>query len=174
MVHCMPAVISFSSFSITHEMPPLTAPLLSAAELQQFHASGYLILPGILPPERAADVRADIDSLMLQFDTTQGTLRQQGSSVQPSRPNRRGVAIGAQPSLGALTVFPPVVQRVKELMASHPAGEATFSFHHQHASRLDAGAVSADWHHDCEKQPPRPHRHIPGRLTAQFVGLQVD
>ena len=48
--------------------------------------------------------------------------------------------------LGGLTVFPPIVERVAQLMAAHEQGKSTFSFHHQHANRFDTGAGSADWH----------------------------
>ena len=43
--------------------------------------------------------------------------------------------------------------RVRELMAASPAGRPTFSMHHQHCSRFEAGAAPSAWHNDYEQYP---------------------
>ena len=122
---------------------------LTAAEISTFEREGWLALPGILGAERSAHVRADIDEVMLDYDTTQGQVPQ----APPGERSRRTIAIAEQPALGALPVFAPVVARVRQLMAASAGGRRTFSFHHQHASRFEAGAAASKWHVDYEQYP---------------------
>ena len=48
-------------------------PLLTSAELDQFSHDGWLALPGILGERYSQEIRADIDEIMLAFDTTDGS-----------------------------------------------------------------------------------------------------
>ena len=120
--------------------------LLSSASLERFFEEGYVCLEGIMDAEHCEAVKRDIDALMLRSERD-----------EPGGPSRRAVHVAEMPTLGALTVFEPVVRCVGQLMeaASEQAPEAgglgTFSFHHQHAARLDAGAGPADWHMDYEQ-----------------------
>ena len=95
-----------------------TAPL-TQAELEHFATEGYLLLPSICDAELSALVRADIDAVMDVYDTTQGT---SAKGNAPPGPNRRAVVIAEQPHLGALTVYEPIVDRVRQLM--EPGGAA--------------------------------------------------
>ena len=118
---------------------------LTAADLEFFSEQGYLVLPGIMSPAHCEQVKRDIDLLMLQPERD-----------DPDGPSRQAVHIAEKETLGALTVFEPVVSRVAALMdaaSSENGGERAFSFHHQHASRMDAGTGASDWHHDYEAHP---------------------
>ena len=95
-----------------------TAPL-TQAELEHFATEGYLLLPSICDAELSALVRADIDAVMDVYDTTQGTPARASTSAPPG-PNRRAVVIAEQPHLGALTVYPPLVDRA-HCRASRPS-----------------------------------------------------
>lgn len=124
-------------------------PLLASNQLRQFKEDGWLALPGVLGDALAASVRADIDEVMLTYDTTDGSV----PLAPPGERSYRAVAIAERATLGALPVFAPVVQRVAELMAARSGGRPTFSFHHQHASRFEAGAAASAWHNDYEQYP---------------------
>ncbi len=106
---------------------------LSATELDFFEREGYLIVPSCMSATHCELVKADIDAQM-QRRATAGEMRNSSPWIAETE------------HLGGLTVFPPIVKRVAQLMAMNKPGKSTFSFHHQHAARFDAGAGSADWH----------------------------
>ena len=95
--------------------------------------AGYLVVPGCMSAEHSELVKADIDAQM--------TRHQVEGNTRNSSP-----WIAETEHLGGLVVFAPIVERVAQLMAANSPGNSTFSLHHQHASRFDAGAGSADWH----------------------------
>lgn len=119
---------------------------LNEAELDFFEREGYLIIPRCMSATHCELVKADIDAQM-QRRATVGETRDSSPWIAETE------------HLGGLTVFPPIVERVAQLMATHKSGKSTFSLHHQHAARFDAGAGSADWHQvgaqRCAACPPR-------------------
>ena len=101
---------------------------------------GFLVVRGCMSAEHSELVKDDIDAQM-QRRAAEGDTRNSSPWIAETE------------HLGGLTVFPPIVERVAQLMAAHEQGKPTFSFHHQHANRFDTGAGSADWHQDYEQHP---------------------
>lgn len=120
---------------------------LNEAELDFFEREGYLIIPRCMSATHCELVKADIDAQMQRRAATVGETRNSSPWIAETE------------HLGGLTVFPPIVERVAQLMATYKSGKSTFSLHHQHAARFDAGAGSADWHQvgaqRCAACPPR-------------------
>eukprot|EP01045_Picozoa_sp_COSAG04_P045222 COSAG04_NODE_15738_length_522_cov_0.940898_1_plen_148_part_10 len=94
---------------------------------------GFLVVRGCMSAEHSELVKDDIDAQMKRR-AAEGDTRNSSPWIAETE------------HLGGLTVFPPIVERVAQLMAASEQGKSTFSFHHQHANRFDTGAGSADWH----------------------------
>ena len=71
-------------------------PLLTSAELDQFSHDGWLALPGILGERYSQEIRADIDEIMLAFDTTDGSVPLAAAGER----SYRTIAIAERPALG--------------------------------------------------------------------------
>ena len=113
--------------------PAITDPAapLSDDEIAGFMEEGYVALPGIIPDEHRLRLNADVDRL------------------EADRGNKEGPSfIVEYEELGKLCSWPPIVDKVAQLMRAYPTGEGRdqFAMHHIHASRHDEGQPSVGWH----------------------------
>ena len=104
---------------------------LSNAAIDSFMEEGYVALPGIIPDEHRLRLNADVDRL-------------EADRGNPDAPS----FIVEYEELGKLCSWPPIVDKVAQLMRAYPTGEGRdqFAMHHIHASRHDEGQPSVGWH----------------------------
>ena len=104
---------------------------LSDAAIDSFMEEGYVALPGIIPDEHRLRLNADVDRL-------------EADRGNPDAPS----FIVEYEELGKLCSWPPIVDKVAQLMRAYPTGEGRdqFAMHHIHASRHDEGQPSVGWH----------------------------
>jgi predicted hotdog family 3-hydroxylacyl-ACP dehydratase len=107
---------------------------LTAAQVHKFLVDGYVVLPGIVPGQFNLELMASVDELMEA--RTQHTI---GSGDWSN-----GLIAGFG-QLGALCSWPPIVEKVKQLMANYGNGRVDCGMHHIHATRQDAGTGSSPW-----------------------------
>ena len=119
---------------------------LTEAEVEFFFDQGYLICENLVSADHASAIMQDMDDLVAELGASRGFRTDTGTALASSG------EIARTPTLGALPGFPPVVERVRCLMAANAAaaedgrgGTELFSFHHQHGSRMDAGTDERAW-----------------------------
>ena len=103
---------------------------LSAEQIEHFMMEGYVALPGIIPDDFNAQLKADTDALM----------------ADRASKDAQGRLIASYNTLGELCSWPPVVDKVMQLMANYGNGETQCGMHHIHANRQSAGTGSSNWH----------------------------
>ena len=103
---------------------------LSAEQIEHFMMEGYVALPGIIPDDFNAQLKADTDALM----------------ADRASKDAQGRLIASYGTLGELCSWPPVVDKVMQLMANYGNGETQCGMHHIHANRQSAGTGSSNWH----------------------------
>ncbi len=113
-----------------------------------FERDGYLALPGAIPAERNAVLRAELDDYVQVWRTTK------------QRPNALDY-----PAMRALAVWPEMLDRVRSLFGT------TFSMHHLHADRHDPGCVGVHWHQDYEQLPQTNRVHPMVHIFYYLSGL---
>ena len=111
---------------------------LTEAQVRKFLLDGYVALPGIVPDEFNSELMASVDELM--DARTRHTI---GSGDWS-----HGLIAGYG-QLGPLCSWPPIVEKVKQLMAVYGNGRVECGMHHIHATRQDAGAAPSPW---CESR----------------------
>ncbi len=107
---------------------------LTAAQVHKFMVDGFVALPGIVPSLFNSELMASVDELMVA--RTRHTI---GSGDWS-----HGLIAGFG-QLGALCSWPPIVDKVKQLMAVYGNGRVDCGMHHIHATRQDAGTGSSPW-----------------------------
>jgi hypothetical protein len=120
----------------TREEAPLTD-----EEIATFMELGYVALPGILPHELQGRLKIDVDRM-----ETDRLLSRDGGPKVPF--------IVELEELGKLCSFPPVVDKVEQLMRAYGNGADGCAMHHIHASRHDEGQPSVGWHQVRGCRPP--------------------
>lgn len=132
---CAPAVSGSADAAASCLRPPSllppadrddSTPPLSAAMIEEFTERGFISLPGIVPDEHRLRLMADVDRL------------HDGENRLPY--------IVCYEELGQLCSWPPVVNKVKQLMAAWGNSKTDCAMHHIHASRHDEGQPSVGWH----------------------------
>jgi len=114
---------------------------LSDTEIETFLSDGYVVLPGVLGDGAGSyneALKADLDKMIDARKAHQ---------ADNSQPMPHVVEFG---SLGELVAHPPIVEKVKQLMASSGNKRTDFSLHHIHAARHDEGEGPSYWHQDYE------------------------
>jgi hypothetical protein len=106
---------------------------LSDEEISTFMEAGYVALPGILPDELQQRLRDDVDRM-----EADRLLARNGGPKVPY--------IVEYEELGKLCSYPPVVDKVEQLMRAYGNGADGSAMHHIHASRHDEGQPSVGWH----------------------------
>lgn len=147
------------SLAVTDPDAPLTP-----AQVQKFMLDGYVALPGLLPEDFNTDCMASVDDLM--------AARSEHSIGSGDWTN--GLVAG-HGELGALCSWPPIVEKVKQLMAEYGNGRVECAMHHIHATRQDAGVGPSPWHQDYMLRPPvldRAQLHI--HVFFYFNGLNGE
>lgn len=108
---------------------------LSDAQLNKFLVDGYIALPGIIPNEFNGELMNSVDELM--DARTRHTI---GSGDWS-----HGL-IAEFGELGTLCSWPPIVDKVKQLMQVYGNGRVDCGMHHIHATRQDAGTGPSPWY----------------------------
>lgn len=106
---------------------------LTDEEIATFMEEGYVALPGILPDELQRRLRGDVDRM-----EADRLLSRDGGPKVPY--------IVEYEELGKLCSYPPVVDKVEQLMRAYGNGADGSAMHHIHASRHDEGQPSVGWH----------------------------
>lgn len=109
--------------------------------LDDFAADGYVVLPGLLPPDLVRRLRPEVDRWV------DGGLRAASiaSCLDPEL-GRPPVLEVELPAHGELLVQPGLTTILRELLGP------SFVFHHLHSDRQDPGIAGKSWHHDHETQ----------------------
>lgn len=107
---------------------------LSNAQLNKFLVDGYVALPGIIPDEFNGELMNSVDELM------DARTRHSIGSGDWSH----GL-IADFGQLGTLCSWPPIVDKVKQLMQVYGNGRVDCGMHHIHATRQDAGTGPSSW-----------------------------
>lgn len=134
---------------------------LTDAQVHKFMVDGYIALPGIVPEDFNSELMSSVDELMCA--RTQHTI---GSGDWS-----HGL-IANFGQLGMLCSWPPIVEKVKQLMKVYGNGCVDCGMHHIHATRQDAGAGPSAWHQDYMLSPPvidRAQLHV--HVFYYFNGL---
>jgi hypothetical protein len=121
---------------------------LSADEIEQFHRDGYVVCPGLLAPERARDVAAEVD----RFQAAEAPFD--------------GRNIWRYDQLCGLVTDAVTMAMIDQLM-----GGPEYAFHHCHAARHEAGLRGVNWHHDYEQIPQVNRSHVQVHVLHYLAGL---
>jgi len=153
------AAADLDSVVVTEPSAPLTQ-----SQVDHFLLDGYVALPGIVPDGFNAELMASVDELM--------DARAQHTIGSGDWSNGLIAGFG---QLGALCSWPPIVEKVKQLMAEYGNGRVDCGMHHIHAARQDAGVGPSPWHQDYMLRPPvldRAQLHI--HVFFYFNGLNGE
>ena len=128
---------------------PLTEEMIA-----QFMVEGYVVLPGILRDEHVAHLCADVDQLVADRDALVGQRNHlPGTEAAPSLGGSVGRHVVSYEHLGKLCTHPPLLEKVKQLMARYGDGRTDCAMHHIHASKNEAGDAGVGWHQDYHCSP---------------------
>ena len=128
---------------------PLTEEMIA-----QFMVEGYVVLPGILRDEHVAHLCADVDQLVADRDALVGQRNHlPGTEAAPSLGGSVGRHVVSYEHLGKLCTHPPLLEKVKQLMARYGNGRTDCAMHHIHASKNEAGDAGVGWHQDYHCSP---------------------
>ena len=132
---------------------PLTEEMIA-----QFMVEGYVVLPGILRDEHVAHLCADVDRLVSDRDELLGShVAQHTGQKIADKPQSLGGGAGrhvvSYEHLGKLCTHPPLLEKVKQLMARYGNGRTDCAMHHIHASKNEAGDAGVGWHQDYHCSP---------------------
>jgi hypothetical protein len=119
------AITAVAPATVTDPDAPLTR-----EEIDHFLLEGYVALPGLIPDDLNKALKADVDVLMRD------------------RAEKRADLIVSYGTLGELCAYPPVVDKVQQLMAAYGNGKTQCGMHHIHANKQEPGTGSSDWHQD--------------------------
>jgi hypothetical protein len=116
---------------------------LSADQLTGFAEDGYLVLPGFLPPDLVARVKAETDRWV------DGGLRARSiaSCLDPEAAGLPPLVEVEMPAHGELVAHPPLLHIINTLLQDE------FVFHHMHSDRQAPDLPGKTWHHDYEQNP---------------------
>ncbi|MEV7421375.1 MULTISPECIES: phytanoyl-CoA dioxygenase family protein [unclassified Streptomyces] len=129
--------------------------------LKDFGESGYLVLPGFLPPGLVGRLAPEADRWV---DTG---LRQRSidACLSPGRtPPPDEVELGMA-AHGELAAHAPLL----ELLGDERLLGPSFVFHHLHSDRRPPGGGGKSWHHDYEQRPQRD-RTYPMVHALHYIG----
>ena len=128
---------------------PLTEEMIA-----QFMVEGYVVLPGILRDEHVAHLCGDVDRLVSDRDALVGQRNHlPGTEAAPSLGGSVGRHVVSYEHLGKLCTHPPLLEKVKQLMAQYGNGRTDCAMHHVHVAKSEAGDVGAPWHQDYHCSP---------------------
>eukprot|EP01046_Picozoa_sp_COSAG06_P058475 COSAG06_NODE_11756_length_1468_cov_3.776005_5_plen_182_part_00 len=102
---------------------------LTPAQIDHFLVNGYVALPGFFPDDFNEAMKRDVDRL-----------------VDDRAAKQAAPLIASYGTLGELCSYPPIVDKICQLMASYGNGETACGMHHIHATRQDAGTGPSNWH----------------------------
>ncbi|TQF08117.1 phytanoyl-CoA dioxygenase family protein [Kitasatospora acidiphila] len=111
-----------------------------AAQRQQFTQSGYLVIPGLVPPPLVERLTAEVDHWV--DDGLRA--RSIACCTDPARQGPPPVMELELPAHGELLTHQPLLELTAELLG------APFVFHHLHSDRHSARLPGKPWHHDRE------------------------
>ena len=134
---------------------------LDSAQVNQFVQDGYVILPGFLPEDMVARVKAEADTWVdtgLRARSIEATLELDSASAPPA------VEIELR-THGELVAYPPLMSVLEQLMGQR------FVFHHMHSDRQVPGVVGKPWHHDYEQSPHAGRTHLMVHALHYVDGL---
>ena len=134
------AALEATTRFIEDEGAPLTEEMIA-----QFMVEGYVVLPGILRDHHVKNLCADVDQLVVDRTGLHGNPQSVGGDA--------GRHVVSYEHLGKLCSHPPLVEKVKQLMACYGNGRADCAMHHIHASKHEAGETGAGWHQDYHCSP---------------------
>ena len=100
----------------------------SSALQKDFVTHGYVLLPAALPASYNDAMKRDIDALV------------------EDRKNKHAKHVVEYETLGQLCAYPPIVDKVHQLMAAYGNQRTDMALHHIHAARHDTGTGSSNWH----------------------------
>ena len=119
------ADVDLDRLLVTDPAAPLTK-----EQIDHFMLEGYVALPGLIPVSFNTALKADVDALMADRASNSARL------------------IASYGTLGELCSYPPVVDKVRQLMKEYGNGETECGMHHIHANRQAPGTGSSNWHQD--------------------------
>ncbi|MFC5888973.1 MULTISPECIES: phytanoyl-CoA dioxygenase family protein [Kitasatospora] len=111
-----------------------------ATQRQQFTRSGYLVIPGLVPPPLVERLTREVDHWV------DDGLRAQAIDccTDPARHGPPSVMELELPAHGELLTHQALLSRLAELLGP------SFVFHHLHSDRHGARQPAKPWHHDRE------------------------
>ncbi|MEE1740339.1 phytanoyl-CoA dioxygenase family protein [Streptomyces sp. BE147] len=131
------------------------------AQLENFDKSGYLVLPGFLPPGLVGRLVPEVDRWVdtgLRQISIDACLRPGECAPPPT------VELEME-AHGELASCTPLL----ELLGDDRLLGADFVFHHLHSDRRPPGGSGKNWHHDYEQSPQRDRDH-PMIHALHYIG----
>ncbi|MEV3869927.1 phytanoyl-CoA dioxygenase family protein [Streptomyces sp. NPDC049906] len=128
---------------------------LDATQRHQFTESGYLVLPGLLPPPLRTRLVPEVDRWVdegLRARSIAACADPGGTAPPPVME----LELGAH---GALLTHPPLLRALARLLGP------SFVFHHLHSDRQAPDIPGKSWHHDYEPND----RADPGLLMVHAL-----
>ena len=125
-------------------MSPLAPSIeLSADQLTEFAECGYLTLPGFLPPDLVAGVKAETD----RWVDDGLRARAIACCLDPEANGHPAVVEVEMPAHGGLVAYPPLLHMISSMV------QGEIVFHHLHSDRQAPDLPGKSWHHDYEQNP---------------------
>ena len=130
---------------------------LTPEQIDHFLVNGYVALPGLFPEDFNDAMKRDVDRL-----------------VDDRAAKQAAPLIASYGTLGELCSYPPIVDKVCQLMAAYGNGETACGMHHIHANRQDAGTGPSNWHQVRRAAMACAHLSISERLRwMRTAGLPL-
>ena len=129
---------------------------LSQKQIDFFMSEGYLLMPGILGEQYSRELRGDIDQMTVdrkQLAQERAQERETGAKVMPDLDyfRRRRIMTVSYEHYGNLVSYPPLVDKVCQLMAQYGNGRTDCPMHHANASIQGPGTPPNTWHNDYHR-----------------------
>lgn len=116
---------------------------LSTDQIEHFDMHGFIILPGFLPPDLVARLKAETD----RWVDDGLRARSIACCLDPAANGLPPLVEVEMPAHGALVAHPPLLRILRCLMNDE------FAFHHLHSDRQAPDLPGKNWHHDYEQNP---------------------